>query len=926
MFEKVQKWCIMYVNHILVTQFLFSVKEIFYHMMSTNFIICEISIIFPKEEIHKMAKNKSYNKIIAGTMTAAMVAGVVTPAAAAGKSFPDVPADHWAADSINYLVDKGAIKGKPDGTFGPTENIDRASAAVIMASTLGLEVNKDAKPSFEDAKNHWAAPYIAAVEKAGVIIGDGKGSFNPDDQITRAAMASMLVNAYKLEAANAETKFDDLKGHWGEKAANILVALEISKGTENGWAPDKAVTRAEAAQFVAKTDVKYGVTKVESVTAANSTTLTITGTGLNNLKAEDITVEGNKVASVKSTDGKTATVTLKDELVVDQTTKVTVKGTSFDVLYKVEASKVVVDAATYDDDTAHQFVSMKVDGKKVTAQELINAGYTVSFDAFDTKAATTNVNAKLFGNATSATGELATDLAHQFTIPTAGLDLYVKVTLTKGSEVITSDLAKVTIKNLDLAAEGITSARLVNYGADAVVTAGTWKDEFYQNSSTLATGEKAAFDQLKVKAGSDVNEVTKGFTVKSSDDSVVSVDKAGVLTAEGPGTATITVTYGGATYTKTITVKNGKREATKVSASNTSVSLSSKATKDISVNLLDQYGDPMVIKTGDVTLEQSNPTVVTAVLGQSSDESGEATLTFTGEDKGAGTSLVTFRNAAGVKIGTTTVKATVTANDTLTQYALTADDDISAADVTAINTAIGNGAAVTKDQVSTDATIDLQSDKYLKINMKGLNADGVAVSNPQTKAAEYDVKVDASAPGVVAATHSADGFLVVEAGTKAGTATITVTNKADSKVVKTFKVTVEDVGYNVTAASLKNVEVPTYAKTLTYKDFLTYKEADKDPVISGLTLTKTVAQPIRLDLHTPAGNLYIDNNANGVFDNGDVTVGSVAMTTTGTIAGAPATDVVTGVAVASGDEGTVLFKVVDKAGNVVATKGVKVDF
>ncbi|MGH0951459.1 hypothetical protein [Bacillus mycoides] len=43
-----------------------------------------------------MAKTNSYKKVIAGTMTAAMVAGVVSPVAAAGKSFPDVPADHWA--------------------------------------------------------------------------------------------------------------------------------------------------------------------------------------------------------------------------------------------------------------------------------------------------------------------------------------------------------------------------------------------------------------------------------------------------------------------------------------------------------------------------------------------------------------------------------------------------------------------------------------------------------------------------------------------------------------------------------------------------------------------------------------------------------------------------------------------------------------
>ncbi len=86
--------------------------------------------------------------------------------------FPDVPS--WAKDSVNYLVEKGALHGKPNRTFAPTETIDRGSAAKILAIVLGLEINQNAKPSFQDAQNHWAAPYIAAVEKLGVIRGDEK--------------------------------------------------------------------------------------------------------------------------------------------------------------------------------------------------------------------------------------------------------------------------------------------------------------------------------------------------------------------------------------------------------------------------------------------------------------------------------------------------------------------------------------------------------------------------------------------------------------------------------------------------------------------------------------------------------------------------------------------------------------------------------
>ncbi|MDA2340900.1 N-acetylmuramoyl-L-alanine amidase [Bacillus cereus] len=170
--------------------------------------------------------------------------------------FPDVPA--WADKSVNYLVDKQVLNGYPDGTFGSNDSLDRASATKIMTKVLGLQIDSNAKPSFTDSQNHWATPYIAAAEKAGIVKGEGNGIFNPSGKVTRAAMATMLVNAYKLQSTpnhNEPVKFEDLKGHWGEKYANILIGLKISNGTEDGWQPNRFITRAEAAQLTAKTDM-----------------------------------------------------------------------------------------------------------------------------------------------------------------------------------------------------------------------------------------------------------------------------------------------------------------------------------------------------------------------------------------------------------------------------------------------------------------------------------------------------------------------------------------------------------------------------------------------------------------------------------------------------------------------------------------------
>ena len=51
----------------------------------------------------------------------------------------------------------------------------------------------NAKPSYNDAKNNWAAPFIAAMEKENIIKGREPGVFDPEGKVTRAEMAAMLV-------------------------------------------------------------------------------------------------------------------------------------------------------------------------------------------------------------------------------------------------------------------------------------------------------------------------------------------------------------------------------------------------------------------------------------------------------------------------------------------------------------------------------------------------------------------------------------------------------------------------------------------------------------------------------------------------------------------------------------------------------------
>ena len=86
----------------------------------------------------------------------------------------------------------------------------------------------------------------------------------------------------------------------------------------------------------------------------------------------------------------------------------------------------------------------------------------------------------------------------------------------------------------------------------------------------------------------------------------------------------------------------------------------------------------------------------------------------------------------------------------------------------------------------------------MKIDLKAFNSQGFELKGAHTNSNQYTVKVNQSRANVIKAAHKANGFIVVEAGTVTGSATIEVTSNTDSRVSQTIQVDVIDKGYNAT--------------------------------------------------------------------------------------------------------------------------------
>lgn len=106
---------------------------------------------------------------------------------------------HWAENEIPALVDRGYLKGYPDGTFRPDQSMTRAEFAAMIVSTLNPTIKPEYQDrNFTDISTHWAKESILQVARAGYLAGYPDGTFRPDERVSKYQMLVSLANGAGL--------------------------------------------------------------------------------------------------------------------------------------------------------------------------------------------------------------------------------------------------------------------------------------------------------------------------------------------------------------------------------------------------------------------------------------------------------------------------------------------------------------------------------------------------------------------------------------------------------------------------------------------------------------------------------------------------------------------------------------------------------
>ncbi|MGB8956588.1 MAG: S-layer homology domain-containing protein [Tumebacillaceae bacterium] len=146
------------------------------------------------------------------------------------KQFPDVLASYYAKPSIESLATRMVINGFEDGTFRPNDTVTRAEFATMLVKALGLKSKSVTSGTFSDvAVDNWFAANVSTAYDAGLIAGKGDGKFAPNDLITHQEMASMVARALRFAGGNTTVTAQD--------RSELLGQLAVSN-TISDWAKD----------------------------------------------------------------------------------------------------------------------------------------------------------------------------------------------------------------------------------------------------------------------------------------------------------------------------------------------------------------------------------------------------------------------------------------------------------------------------------------------------------------------------------------------------------------------------------------------------------------------------------------------------------------------------------------------------------------
>ncbi len=172
------------------------------------------------------------------------------------KRFVDVGAKDWFHEAVDFAVERGLFGGMSPNTFEPNAPMTRAMLVTVLWRYEGEPKAPD--NTFSDVKaGTWYSDAVSWASANGVVNGVGSNKFDPEGNITREQMATILYRYCSGKGIDT-SKQGSLSGFpdvgkvssYAKTALQWTVAEGIIGGSDGKLLPQGNATRAQVATIL----------------------------------------------------------------------------------------------------------------------------------------------------------------------------------------------------------------------------------------------------------------------------------------------------------------------------------------------------------------------------------------------------------------------------------------------------------------------------------------------------------------------------------------------------------------------------------------------------------------------------------------------------------------------------------------------------
>lgn len=174
--------------------------------------------------------------------------------------FTDFNSHNPNFDAVEALYFAGVIDGYADGTFRPTQKVNRAELIAILANAVDADLTEvDMDDCFRDVNGEWFAPFVCYAKQVGWVSGRD-GYINAGGEVSKAETLKVIFTAFDYPVCDevlAEPYKDVSVEAWYAPYACQAKADGVVSGG-GFFSPDYTLTRSDFAKVLYNVMVKKG--------------------------------------------------------------------------------------------------------------------------------------------------------------------------------------------------------------------------------------------------------------------------------------------------------------------------------------------------------------------------------------------------------------------------------------------------------------------------------------------------------------------------------------------------------------------------------------------------------------------------------------------------------------------------------------------